>query len=141
MAYNILIVDDSLPMRGILKRIINVSGFKVGQIFEAANGKAALEVIDREWCDLILTDYNMPVMNGLDFLLELKKNDLYRDVPVIMVTTEGSERMVKKFMENGASNYVKKPFTPEAIREKLNKVMGETDDEPEFDDSDEGLDF
>ncbi len=141
MAYNILIVDDSLPMRGILKKIIRISGFKAGEIFEAANGKDALDVANRKWCDIVLTDYNMPVMNGLDFLVELKKNDLYRDVPVIVVTTEGSQRMIERFMENGACGYVKKPFAPEAIKEKLNKVMGETADEPGFDESDEGLDF
>jgi two-component system chemotaxis response regulator CheY len=141
MAYNILIVDDSLPMRAVLKKIIKQSGFQVGRFFEAANGREALDLAEKEWFDVVLSDYNMPVMNGMEFLVELKRNDMFKDVPVIMVTTEKSRKIVREFMEKGAVDYIKKPFTPEDIKEKLNNIMGETVDEEEFDDGNEDLDF
>lgn len=142
MAYNVLVVDDSLPMRAIIKKVIKVSGFNVGQIFEAGNGKEALEIVKNEWLDLVLTDYNMPVMNGLELVSEMKRDELYKDIPVVMITTEGSREMVDEFMEKGATDYIKKPFTPEMVRTKLNNIMGEPEDGEEvFDDSDEELDF
>ena len=142
MAYNILIVDDSLPMRGVIKKIIRSSGFNVGQFFEAANGKEALKVLDEEWLDLVLSDYNMPVMNGLELLKEMKKDEMSGSIPVVMITTEGSKERVDEFMEKGAAGYIKKPFTPEQIKQRLSSIMGETEDEEgNFDNGDEGLDF
>ncbi|MBW1721255.1 MAG: response regulator [Deltaproteobacteria bacterium] len=143
MAYNVLVVDDSLPMRSVIKKTIKVSGFNVGQLFDASNGKEALEILRKEWLDLVLTDYNMPDMNGLELIREMKKDDALEGIPVVMVTTEGSEQRVKEFLESGAADYIKKPFTPEEIREKLNRIMGEKDDEGESgaDFSDDGLDF
>lgn len=142
MAYNILIVDDSFPMRAVIKKIIRSSGFDVGQIYEAANGREALKVLNEEWLDLVLTDYNMPDMNGLELLEEMKKNESFRSIPVVMVTTEGSRQRVEEFMEKGAADYIRKPFTPEEIKQKLSQIMGETEDgEGNFDNSDEELDF
>ncbi len=142
MAYNVLIVDDSLAMRAILKKVLKASGFNLGQIFEAGNGKEALEAIKKEQLDIVLTDYNMPVMNGLELVAAMKKNDLYKDIPVVVITTEGSRKVLDEFMEKGARDYIKKPFTPETVRAKLNNIMGESEDGQEiFDDSDEELDF
>ena len=142
MAYNVLVVDDSLPMRSVIKKTIKASGFKVGQIFDASNGKEALNVLKQEWLDLVLTDYNMPDMDGLELIKEMKRDDALEAIPVVMVTTEGSRQRVKEFLENGASDYIKKPFTPEEIRTKLNQIMGEAEDgEGDTDFCDEGLDF
>lgn len=142
MAYNILIVDDSLPMRAVLKKTLKTSGFNVGQIFEAGNGKEALEILKREWMDLVLSDYNMPEMNGLEMIEEMKKDEVFQTIPVVIVSTEGSRERMEGFMEMGVSDYIKKPFTPEEIRSKLNHIMKEdADGQGRADESDEDLDF
>jgi two-component system chemotaxis response regulator CheY len=142
MAYNVLVVDDSLPMRSVIKKTIKASGFKVGKLFEASNGREALDLLREEWLDLVLIDYNMPDMNGLELISEMKKDELLKSIPVIMTTVEGSQQRVKEFLEKGAADYIKKPFTPEEIRDKLYKVMGGTANGEESPDTgDEDFDF
>jgi two-component system chemotaxis response regulator CheY len=142
MAYNILIVDDSTPMRAVIKKIVKASGFNVGQFFEAANGREALDILNREWLDLVLTDYNMPDMNGLELVEEMNKDDHLKSIPAVMITTEGSRERVEEFMAKGVIEYIKKPFTPEQIKQKLKHIMGETEDEEQrYDNGDEELDF
>lgn len=142
MAYNILIVDDSMPMRAVIKKTIKVSGFNVGEIFEAANGREALDVLRREWMDLVLSDYNMPEMNGLELLEEMKKDEVLQSVPVVMVTTEGSRERIELFTKMGVVDYIKKPFTPEEVRSRLNRIMGDDEDaKGPVDEDDEDLDF
>ncbi|MBW2248102.1 MAG: response regulator [Deltaproteobacteria bacterium] len=142
MAYNILIVDDSTPMRAVIKKVVKASGFNVGQFFEAANGIEALKILNQEWLDLVLTDYNMPDMNGLGLVEEMKKDEELKSVPVVMITTEGSRERVEEFMEKGVMDYIKKPFTPEQIKQKLMQIIGETEDEERTpDNGDEEFDF
>ncbi|MBF0474240.1 MAG: response regulator [Deltaproteobacteria bacterium] len=142
MAFNVLIVDDSATMRIVLKKTITASGFKIGQYFEASNGREALGILENTMIDLVLTDYNMPGMDGLQLLEEMKKDELMMSIPVVMVTTEGSHQRVEDFLEKGATDYVKKPFTPEEIRRKLNRIMGEPEDgEARSDEGDANLDF
>ena len=106
MAYNILIVDDSTPMRAVIKKIIKASGFDVGGFFEAVNGQEALKVLNEEWLDLVLTDYNMPDMNGLELIEEMKKNDKVilpiskaQLANLIGTTPETVSRMLKKMTD------------------------------------------
>jgi two-component system chemotaxis response regulator CheY len=142
MAYNILIVDDSSPMRAVIKRVIKASGFDIGELFEAENGKDALHVLDAHWLDLVLTDYNMPDMNGLELLTAMKQNDALADIPVVIVTTEGSDLRVEEFLHHGAAAYIKKPFTPEQIKAHLNRILGEPEHgQVQNGGCDEGLDF
>jgi two-component system chemotaxis response regulator CheY len=142
MGYNILIVDDSTPMRAVIKKIVKASGFNVGQFFEAANGREALNILNREWLDLVLTDYNMPDMNGLELVEEMNKDEDLKSIPAVMITTEGSRERVEEFMAKGVMDYIKKPFTPEQIKQKLKHIMGETEDEEQrYDNGDEELDF
>jgi two-component system chemotaxis response regulator CheY len=142
MAYNILIVDDSIPMRAVIKKIIKASGFDVGECFEASNGREALKVLNEKWLDLVLTDYNMPDMNGLELVEEMKRDETLMSMPVIMITTEGSKERVEEFMAKGIIGYIKKPFTPEKIKQKLIEIMGETKNEKQpFENGDEELDF
>jgi two-component system chemotaxis response regulator CheY len=142
MAYNILIVDDSLPMRSVIKKTLGLSGFNIGQYFHASNGEKAMEILMKEWIDLVLTDFHMPDMNGLELIHEMKKDDVLSGIPVVVITTEGSQKRVKEFFKEGAVDYVKKPFTPEDIRNKLNQILGEKKNGEGIPDSgDEAIDF
>jgi two-component system chemotaxis response regulator CheY len=141
MAYNVLVVDDSLPMRAVVKKTIKASGFTVGKFFDARNGKEALEILQQEWLDLVITDHNMPDMNGLELLGHMKADDILKTIPVVVVTTEGSRQRKREFMNGGAAEYIRKPFTPEEIRTKLNRIMGEADGSRESRNGDEALDF
>jgi two-component system chemotaxis response regulator CheY len=142
MAYNILIVDDSFPMRAVIKKVIRASGFNIGELFEAGNGKQALQILNEQWLDLVLTDYNMPDMNGLELLKAMKHQGTLADIPVVIVTTEGSDQRVEEFLNQGAAAYIKKPFTPEQIKSHLNRILGEPEHgQVSTDASDESLDF
>jgi len=142
MAYNILIVDDSTPMRALIKKVVKASGFDVGEFFEASNGKEACQVLNDAWLDLVLTDYNMPEMNGLELLETMQQDETHRSIPVVMITTEGSQQRIEEFMAKGAADYIKKPFTPVEIKQKLSAIMGETENgQDDFDDGDEDFDF
>ena len=141
MAYKLLVVDDSLPMRSIIIRTIKASGFSDAEFLQAGNGKEALEILVNDWVDLVVTDYNMPDMNGMELINEMKKDDILQAIPVLVVTTEGSRQKVEEFLAKGAAGYVKKPFTPEAIRDHITKILGEVDDEASTEKGDDGLDF
>lgn len=129
MAHTILIVDDSPPMRMVIRKTIKASGFGAGRFFEAGNGREALELLQQNWMDLVVTDYNMPDMNGMELIAAMKKDDVLQAVPVLMITTEGSSRKVEEFLSGGASGYIKKPFTPEEIRAKIIAILGESHDQ------------
>lgn len=141
MAFNILVVDDSMPMRKVLKKTIKASGFRMADYEEAADGQEALAILKSKWIDIVVTDFNMPNMNGLELVSEMKKDDLLKTIPVLVITTEGSATRVEEFEEKGVAGYIKKPFTPEEIRAKLHEILGEVDDDQEIEDSDDGLDF
>jgi len=141
MVYSILIVDDSLPMRSVIKKALGAAGYGGSEILEAQNGQEALEMMRHNWIDVVLTDYNMPVMNGLDFILKAKKEDLFSDIPFIVVSTEGNEDRISQFMKSGAAGYVTKPFTAESIRDVMVPILGEGEDEDTIDESDDDLDF
>ncbi|MBI5582928.1 MAG: response regulator [Deltaproteobacteria bacterium] len=123
MAYNILIVDDSQTMRTVIKKTVAISGFEIGACWEAGDGKEALEILDKEWVDVILTDLNMPRMNGLELVKSLKEKESTRHIPVVLITTEGSESRVQEAYALGIEGYIQKPFYPEAVRDALNKIM------------------
>jgi two-component system chemotaxis response regulator CheY len=142
MAFNVLIVDDSSSMRAVIKKMLKVSGFNVGQFLMAGDGKEALKVLEGEWVDIILMDINMPNMNGMELLTEMKKDEMLKSIPVVMVTTEGSDRVMQESMRLGAQGYVKKPFRPEEIQGILNSIMGEEESgQRESDEEFEGGDF
>ena len=141
MSYSILIIDDSLPMRSVIKRTLKAAGYGNSELIEAANGKEALELMKNNWIDIVLTDYNMPVMDGLEFIKTIKKDDLSKDIPVVVISTEGNESKIEEFMDCGAVGYITKPFTAEAIRDLIVNILGEINYEEDFDDSDEDFDF
>lgn len=141
MSYSILIVDDSLPMRSLIKRTLKAAGYGSSEFLEAANGQEALDLMKNSWVDLVITDHNMPVMNGLDFIKSMKKDPLSNSIPVVVVSTEGNDAKIREFMDSGTAGYITKPFTAEAIRDLIVKILGEVNYEDAFNDSDKDLDF
>lgn len=125
MAYNILIVDDSAVTREVLTRTLRLCGMPLGEVYHAANGREALRVLDEKWADIVFTDINMPVMDGLQFIAELHKRNDWERLPVIVVSTEGSKSRANELEKAGISGYIRKPFTPEQVAEMIEKVMGE----------------
>jgi len=141
MSYSILIVDDSLPMRSVIKRTLKAAGYASSEFLEAANGEEALDLMKNSWVDLVITDHNMPVMNGLEFIKNIKKDPLSKDIPVVMVSTEDNDSKIRDFIDCGAAGYITKPFTAETIRDLIVTILGEVNYEETFDESDGELDF
>ncbi len=124
MGFTVLIVDDSPAMRTFVRRVLMLSGFEMSTCLQASNGREALDLLKGEWVDVILTDINMPVMNGEEFLEIVASVDAYRSIPVIVISTDRTEDRVRQMMSLGAKGYVKKPFQPEELREMLERVIG-----------------
>ncbi len=119
----VLIVDDFATMRRILRNILKQIGFK--NMIEADNGKNALKELKKEKVDLIMCDWNMPEMPGIDLLKNIKADDELKDIPFVMVTAEAQKDNIVEAVKAGVSNYIIKPFTAETINEKLKKVFGD----------------
>ena len=124
MAYNLLIVDDSRTMRTMIKRTIEMSDLEVGELFEAGNGLEALELLGREWVDVVLADINMPQMSGIELTERMQGSDELKGIPVIVISTESSETRLQELQQKGIKGYVHKPFTPEQIRDAVTEVLG-----------------
>ena len=120
----VLIVDDSSVMRKILERSLRQAGVELSSVFQAGNGAEALTVLAENQVDLILCDINMPVMDGLQFVKQLPGVENAMGAPVIMITTEGSESHVVQALSAGAKGYIRKPFTPEQVRDHVLPLLG-----------------
>ncbi|MHB9004111.1 MAG: response regulator [Coriobacteriia bacterium] len=125
MALNVLVVDDSDVIRTMILKTLRLADVPVGTAFEAGNGKEALDIIGSNWVDLVLADINMPIMDGLDMLRRLRADERHIELPVIVVTTEGSTARIAELEAAGVSAYVRKPFTPETIRNVVDSVTSE----------------
>ena len=123
MDSNVLVVDDSAAIRKILQRVLRQTGMAIGAIHEAGDGQEALSVMGQHAVNLVLTDINMPKMDGLQFLASLKASQQFRGIPVVMITTEGGEAKVSEAVRLGAAGYVRKPFTADQIKEKLTGIL------------------
>ncbi len=119
-----LIVDDSSVMRKIVERALRQAGLELGTLHEAANGIEGLELLKSEKVDLIVSDINMPSMDGLEFLRRLRAEKLAAGVPVVMITTESSEEHVRQAIQAGAQGYIRKPFTAEQVKERILPLVG-----------------
>jgi two-component system chemotaxis response regulator CheY len=120
----ILIVDDSSVMRKIIERSLRQAGLEQAEVVEAGNGIEALAQVREGAFDLILSDINMPAMDGIEFLRQLATIESAKSVPVVMVTTEGSESRVVEALSIGAKGYIRKPFTPDQIKERVMPLLG-----------------
>jgi len=118
-----LIVDDSSVMRKIVERSLRQAGIDLSEVFQAANGAEALSTLKENPVDLILCDINMPVMDGIEFIKQLPSIESAKNVPVVMITTEGSESHVVQALSSGARGYIRKPFTPEQVKEHVVPVL------------------
>ena len=118
-----LIVDDSSVMRKIVERSLRQAGIDLVAVCEASNGAEALEVLSENSVDLILCDINMPVMDGIEFVRRVQSLDQAKEVPVVMITTEGSESHVVQALSAGARGYIRKPFTPDQVKEHVLPVL------------------
>jgi two-component system, chemotaxis family, chemotaxis protein CheY len=123
MESDVLIVDDSAAIRKILQRVLRKTRMVIGEIHEAGNGQEALESLKTRSVGLVLSDINMPKMDGLQLLAAMKDSPEWRLIPVVMITTEGGETRVGEAVRLGASGYVRKPFTADQIKEKLVGIL------------------
>ena len=115
----VLIVDDSSVMRKIVDRSLRQAGLAVAEVFEASNGVEALARLQETRVDLILSDINMPTMDGLELVRQLQSLENAKGVPIVMITTEAGESHVVQALSSGARGYIRKPFTPDQIRERI----------------------
>ena len=123
MDSDILVVDDSAAIRKILTRVLRQTGMAIQTIHEAGDGQDALSVMAQHRIDLVLSDINMPKMDGLQLLASLKASPQWHSIPVVMITTEGGETKVAEAVRLGAAGYVRKPFTADQIKEKLVGIL------------------
>ena len=119
-----LIVDDSSVMRKIVERSLRQAGIELEKVVEASNGAEALAALQSNVVDLILRDINMPIMDGLEFVRQVAMVESAKGVPIVMITTEGSESHVVEALTADARGYIRKPFTPEQVREHVLPVLG-----------------
>ena len=118
----ILVVDDSSTMRRIIKNTLGRLGHK--DLLEAEDGQVAWDILEENKnIDILITDWNMPVMNGLELVKKVRAEEKYADLPIIMITTEGGKTEVITALKAGVNNYIVKPFTPQVLQEKLEAVL------------------
>ncbi len=118
-----LIVDDSSVMRKIVERALRQAGLESLVVHEAGSGAEGLELLKEKKVHLILSDINMPSMDGLEFVRQIQMQNLAPGVPVVMITTESSEEHVRQAIQAGAQGYIRKPFTAEQVKERVVSLM------------------
>jgi len=123
MPLDVLVVDDSAAIRKILQRVLVQTELPLGTILEAGDGLEAIERLKTNNIGLVLSDINMPNMDGIELLTKMRQNPKWKSIPVLMITTEGSQQKVLEAVDLGASGYVRKPFTADQIKEKLSGII------------------
>ena len=118
----VLVVDDFATMRRIVKNILRQIGFT--NILEADDGSTALNILKKEKVDLVITDWNMPKMSGLELLKAIRADENLKDIPVMMVTAEALKENIIEAVKAGVNQYIVKPFTAQTLQEKLEKIFG-----------------
>jgi two-component system chemotaxis response regulator CheY len=119
----ILIVDDSPAMRAFIRRVVELSGLDVASYTQANDGGGALRLLASQPVDVILTDINMPGMDGEELLRRLQQDDVLRSVPAVVVSTDATAYRIERMLALGARGYVTKPFSPEVLRQELDRVL------------------
>ena len=125
MGYTVLVVDDSETIRGALVKAFKMAKLPMEEVVQAGDGVQALAILKEKWVDMVLTDINMPNMGGVELLAAMKGDPNFRDIPVAVVSTEGSQTRMTSLKEAGIAGYLRKPCKPEEIRDLLHSVLGE----------------
>jgi two-component system chemotaxis response regulator CheY len=125
MALDVLIVDDSAAIRKILMRVLAQTDLSIGETLQAADGGEAVKILESKTVGLVLSDINMPNMDGIQLLTYMRSRPEWSGIPVIMITTEGSQAKVLEAVQLGAQGYVRKPFTADEIKEKITSCLSE----------------
>ena len=123
MTLNILIVDDSAVMRAMILKTMRMTDLPLGETYQAANGQEGLDVLNQHWIDLVIADINMPVMNGEEMIDRMQENPDTKQIPIIVVSTEGSKTRIERLQHKGA-RFIHKPFSPEIIRDTITDITG-----------------
>lgn len=126
MAYTFLVIDDSSVVRKVMRKTLGLTGLPINQIQEAENGLQAIECLRESWVDLVFLDINMPVMNGMEFMETIRADESLKDLPVVVVSTEGSQERIDRLNQLDIKAYLRKPMTPEGLVEVVNRVLGST---------------
>jgi two-component system chemotaxis response regulator CheY len=124
MGYNILLVDDSNVVKAVLRRILAGSSLSINQVFDAANGVEALKVLNSNTMDLVITDINMPMMNGIELIERMRLDMMLKNIPVVVISTEGSLTRIADLEDLGIKGYVRKPFVADDILSVVNEALG-----------------
>jgi two-component system chemotaxis response regulator CheY len=125
MSYNILVVDDSRTTRAVIAKTLSLAGVPINELHEAENGRRALNILDDNWIDLVLADINMPEMDGVEMVDRMSEDGLMKTIPVVIISTEGSKTRIEEMRSKGVRAYVRKPFTPEIIKDIVEDILGD----------------
>lgn len=121
----VIIADDSRLVRGIVEKTVASAGFEA---LPAGNGRDALNILETDYKDvrIVLLDWNMPVLNGIDVIKNMRRDDRFKEIPVLMVSTESEESRIQEAIDAGAQGYLTKPFTPEQLKDAIRHVLDKT---------------
>jgi len=123
VALNVLVVDDSGVARAMIRKTLVVAGLPVGEVHEAGNGQEGLDALAEHWIDLVFVDINMPVMNGEEMIERIQADPALADLPLIVVSTEGSRTRIERLQQRG-TKFIHKPFSPEAVLAVVKEITG-----------------
>lgn len=123
MGYNVLIADDSMIIRKMIAKTLNISGLEIGDIYFAENGRQALKQLKKNWVDIVFADINMPEMNGIEMIEEMGKENLLKSIPVVIISTERSRERMETLKAMGVKAYLRKPFVPEEFSRVVRELL------------------
>lgn len=124
MAYNILIVDDSILIREMVAKTLSIANIDIGDIYKAANGKEALDVLTSKWVDIMFADLNMPEMNGFELLDKMSEDGMLKTVPSVIISSQRKIERKDELIKMGVKAFVAKPFTPEQLTAVVTHILG-----------------
>jgi len=125
LALKVLIVDDLASLRKVLRRLLEKIGFT--EIVEAGDGQEAFEILTQQPFQLVISDWEMPRLKGIELLRKMQENEQLKDIPFVMITSNNQKENVIEAASNGVKDYISKPFSAQVLREKLSKFMPDID--------------